>query len=100
MIVPPNWLGGLKTLQPLKPGIKTALLIYGRDISFDYAAGLRLEVDDPALLISNIHWQDASTIAADIQVEPTIRPGDYLVHVYAGEKELKLPGGNRIQVTP
>lgn len=99
-LVPPNWLGGLKLGTELRVQGQSMLVLTGRDISAEFVKTLRLEVDEPELKISNIRLQDVSTIVADVQAGPHIRPGDYLVHVFAGDREIKLPGGNLIKVLP
>jgi len=99
-IVPPNWLSMAKLAAPLSPGKSGQLLIIGRDISQDFAKTLQLSTDTEELQISNFHWQDPSTLAADIKVASTIAPGDYLIHVAGNGKPLKLPRGNIIKIEP
>jgi hypothetical protein len=99
-IVPPNWLSMVKLSAPLSHGQSGQLLIIGRDISMDFAKSIKLEVDTDKLKVSNLRWQNASTLAADIAADAALEPGDYLIHVSAGDKPLKLPRGNIIKITP
>jgi hypothetical protein len=99
-IVPPNWLASVNLTMPLGPGKSGQLLVAGRDITPDFAKTLALETDTEGLKISNLRWQNASSVVADIAVAPTIEPGDYIIHVSAGGKPLRLPRGNIIKITP
>ena len=97
-IVPPNWLASVKLASPLGPGKNGRILIAGRDISPDFAKTLQATTDTDGLQISNLRWQDASMVVADIAVGAKVDPGDYIIHIAAGEKPLKLPRGNIIQI--
>jgi hypothetical protein len=99
-IVPPNWLASVKLASPLAPGKNGQLLITGRDITQDFAKTLQATTDTEGLQISNLHWRDASTVVADIAVDAKVDPGDYIIHVAAGDKPLKLPRGNIIKIAP
>ncbi len=100
VVVPPNWLSSAKLASPLKPGGASSVNVTGRDLSSTYAATLRLEVDEPGLRVAPLRWLDATRLAADIHAASHVAAGDYLIHVYSGDKEVKLPGGNLIRVTP
>jgi hypothetical protein len=99
-VVPPNWLASVKLSSPLGPGKSVSLLITGRDISPDYAKTLEAATDTEGLQISNLHWQDASTVIAAVTAAQTLEAGDYIIHLSAGGKPLKLPRGNIIKITP
>jgi hypothetical protein len=99
-VVPPNWLATVKLATPLAPGKNGQVLLSGRDITPDFAKTLALETDTEGLKISNLHWRDASSVIADIAVEATLVPGNYIIHVSASGKPLKLPRGNIIKITP
>jgi hypothetical protein len=99
-IVPPNWLAGVRLSRPMSPGQSGTLEITGRDISPAYAQSLELQVDEPGLRLSPLRLLDASTLVADIQVSTAVAPGDYLVHVSAQGKPVKLPAGNIIKIKP
>ena len=99
-IVPANWLATVKLAAPVAPGKNGHLLIMGRDITPDFAKTLILTTDTEGLQISNLHWQMPTTVAADITVADDVAPGDYIIHVSAGGKSIKLPRGNIIKITP
>jgi uncharacterized membrane protein len=99
-VVPSNWLASVKLATPLAPGKNGQLLLTGRDISMDFAKTLTFETDAEGLKVTNLRWRDPSTVMADIAVAATLEPGDYIIHVSAGGKPLKLPRGNIIQITP
>ena len=99
-VVPPNWLASIKLAMPMGPGKSGQVLLAGRDITPDFAKTLALETDTEGLKISNLHWRDASNVIADIAVASTLEPGDYIIHVSAAGKPLKLPRGNIIKITP
>jgi len=99
-LVPANWLSGVKLAAPLSAGSSGTLFLTGRDISPEFAGALRIETDEPDLKVTNLRQQDIATLAADVQAGPNVRPGDYLIHVYRDTVELKLPGGNLIQILP
>ncbi len=98
-IVPANWLATVKLAAPLSPGKSGQLLILGRDITPDYTKTLQLDTDTDGLQVSSLRWQSATSLAADLAVAPTVAPGDYIIHVAAGGKPLKLPRGNIIKIT-
>ncbi len=99
-VVPPNWLAAVKAAGALVPGQTTPLTVQGREIAFDYPAKIQLTTDTAGLTISNLRWQNASAMTADLAVAPDLAPGDYLIHVMSAGKEIKLPRGNIIKVTP
>jgi len=99
-VIPPNWLASVKLATPLAPGKNGQVLLTGRDIAPDFAKALLFETDTEGLKISNLRWQDTSTVIADIAVAATLEPGDYIIHVSTGGKPLKLPRGNIIKITP
>lgn len=99
-IVPPNWLSGARLPQPLAPGGKGTVQILGRDITPAFAQGLQIETDDPGLQVSGLRLQDNNTIVADVQVSTSVAPGDYLLHVRSGDRNLHLPSGSIIQINP
>lgn len=97
-IVPPNWLASVKLAAPLAPGTSGQILITGRDISQDFAKTLQATTDTDGLQISDLHWQNATTIIAGIAVDAKVDPGEYIVHVSVDGKDLKLPRGNIIKI--
>jgi hypothetical protein len=97
-VVPPNWLASVGLAAPLAPGKDGQVLLSGRDITPDFAKTLALETDTEGLKITNLRWQDASSVIADIAAAATLEPGDYIIHVSAGGKPLKLPRGNIIKI--
>ena len=99
-IVPPNWLSTVKLVRELSPGKNGQLQIIGRDIAPEYMQTLQLSTDTDGLKISNLRWQDTSTLVADIAVASDVTPGNYLIHISAGGKALKLPRGNIITIAP
>ncbi len=98
-IVPPNWLGAVKSVGALMAGQTGQITILGRDITEDYAARLRLGADTEGLTISNLRRQSPTALIADIRVAPDVAPGDYIIHVLEGDRELKIPRGNIVKVT-
>jgi len=98
-IVPANWLAAVKLSGSLASGKNGHLQVVGRDITPDFAKTIELTTDTEDLKISNVHWQDATTVAADITASSDLAPGDYIIHVAAAGKPLKLPRGNIIKVT-
>jgi len=99
-IVPPNWIAAAKLAAPLAPGKSGQLQISGRDISQDFFKTLELTTDNEGLKISDFHWQDPTLLIATLTAASDIPPGDYIIHVAAGGKPLKLPRGNIIKITP
>lgn len=99
-VVPPNWLSSVKSVGGMIPGQTGQLTIQGRDISYDYVGRIQVTTDTDGLKISNVRWQNASALSADVAIAADVAPGDYLIHVLEGGKELKLPRGNIIQVRP
>jgi hypothetical protein len=97
-IVPANWIASVKLAMPLSPGKNGRILIAGRDISQDFAKSLQATTDTDGLQITNLHWQDPSTISADISVDAKVDPGEYIIHISANGKTLKLPRGNIIKI--
>jgi hypothetical protein len=97
-IVPANWLSAVKLASPLGPGKNGQILITGRDISQDFAKSLQATTDSEDLKVSNLRWQDALTVVADIAVDAKLDPGEYIIHIAAGGKTLKLPRGNIIHI--
>lgn len=98
-VVPANWLSGVQLQRPLGPGTSGTLHIKGRDITAAYVQGLEIAVEEKGLQLSPLRLQDASTIAADLQVDASVAPGDYLMHVSHQGKLLKLPRGSLIKIT-
>jgi hypothetical protein len=98
-VVPPNWLASVKLAAPLAPGKNGQLFLSGRDIAPDFAKTLALETDAEGLKISNLRWRDPMSVIADIAAAATLEPGDYIIHVSAAGKPLKLPRGNIINIT-
>lgn len=99
-IVPPNWVASLELARPLSPGTTGQIKVLGRDLTPEFVKTLQLGTDSNGLKVSGLRWQDSSTLMADIFVAADIEPGEYLVHVSAGDKPLKLPRGNIIKITP
>ncbi len=99
-IVPPNWLATVKLSSPLSPGNNGQLMLIGRDLTPDFTKTLQLSTDTEGLQVSNLRWQSATTLLADISVAAAIAPGDYIIHVDSGGKPLKLPRGSIIKITP
>lgn len=100
LVVLPNWLGGIRLAQPVGPGRTGKLLIQGREISQAFVSGLQVAVEEPGLRLSPLRLQDPSTIVADIEVDSSVAPGDYLVHLTSQGKALQLSRGNIIKITP
>jgi hypothetical protein len=99
-IVPANWLSTVQLTSALAPGKNGQLQIVGRDITPDFAKTLELQTDTEDLKITNLRWQSPTTLVADISVGKNLAPGDYIIHVSAGSKPLKIPRGNIIKITP
>ena len=99
-IVPPNWVSQVRLTQPLSPGKSGQIQVVGRDLSADFMSTLHLEVDESRLKLTPLRLQDNRTLVADLDVAADVAPGDYIIHVYAGDKELRLPRGNIIKITP
>jgi len=99
-IVPPNWLSGVKLPQPLAPGQKGIVQVLGRDITPGFVQSLHIETDDAGLAVSGIRLQDNSTIVADVKVSTSVAPGDYLLHISNGTRNLRLPSGSIIKINP
>lgn len=99
-IVPSDWLSNVQLAQPLAPGKSAQIQLKGRDLSAAFLSSLHLTVDEPGLTLSPLRQQDDRTLTADLQAAATVAPGDYIIHVYAGDKEMHLPRGNIIKVTP
>jgi len=97
-VVPANWIAQVE-LAPVRPGEKGLLRLTGRDFSSDGVRRLRVQAEDPGIHISNLHRQDASTLAADVNVEPSVAPGDYLLGLTFEGVSIKLPGGNLITIS-
>jgi hypothetical protein len=98
-IVPADWLSQVSLTQELKPGQSGQLQLKGRDLSQSFLASLRVEADDPGLTLSALHQQDNQTFVCDIKTTTNVTPGDYIIHVYTKDKELRLPRGNIIKIT-
>ncbi len=99
-IVPPNWLGSLKTVGALTPGKNGQISITGRDITHAFVSQLRLRADADGLQLGALRWHSPTALVADVTVDASTAPGDYIIHVYDKNKELKIPRGNIIKITP
>jgi len=97
-VVPADWLSHVQLNQPVKPGEQGTIQIVGRDLSASLAQTMSIQVDEPGLVISALRWQDPRTLTATLDVASTVALGDYILHVYASQKELKLPRGNIIKI--
>lgn len=97
-IVPALWLRGVSLEPPAAAGSRSVLKIIGRDFSAEFAASLKIEMDEPGIEVSNLRLVDESTLAADIAVGAAVAPGDYLLHLSANGKALKAHGGSIIKV--
>ena len=98
VIVPSQWLGGVKLTSPLNPGGQSRLDISGRDLNAAFLSTLHLEVDEPGLKLSPLRLRDDRSIEADLSVDANVRSGDYLIHVYRDTKEVHMPRGNIIKI--
>ncbi len=98
-IVPPNWLASVTLAAPLSPGKNGQVMILGRDITQEYAKTLELSTDTEGLKVSGLRWRDPQTLLADVSVAADVTPGDYIIHVSANGKPLKLPRGNIVKIT-
>lgn len=99
IVVPPNWLAGVRSAQPLRPGSSGLLQIQGRDLSSAFVQELQITMDDPGITLSPLRLQDPFTIAADVQIAKTVAPGDYILHITRQGKAVQLPRGSIIKVT-
>lgn len=97
-VVPPDWLSQVQLTRPLLPGQTGEVQLIGRDLSPAFLSQLRVDVDDPGLKVSPLRLSNDRTIAADLQVSTGVAPGDYIIHVYKDDKELRLPRGNIIKI--
>ena len=68
-IVPPNWLSMVKLAAPLSAGKNGQLLVLGRDITPDFAKTVTLSTDEAGPQITNLHWQDATSLVANIAID-------------------------------
>ncbi len=86
--------------SPLSPGKNGQLMVLGRDITQEFAKTLELSTDTEGLKVSGLRWRDPQTLVADISVAADLAPGDYIIHVSADGKPLKLPRGNIVKINP
>jgi hypothetical protein len=99
-LVPPEWVAGVQVIPPVSPGGKSALKVLGRDLSPAFAKSLRIESDEPGIHLSSPLPVDASTLAAQISVDPSVAPGDYLLTITSNGQEIKPQFGGLIKVVP
>lgn len=99
-VVPPNWLAAVKANGALIPGQNGQITVQGRDISYDFVGKVRLTTDTEGLKISNLRWVSQAAMQADLMLAPDLAPGDYLVHVWVDSKEVKLPRGAILKISP
>ncbi len=99
-IVPTNWLSGVHLSQPISPGQKGQVQLLGRDLSPDFIRSLHVDTDEPGLQVSAPRLQDNSTAVSEVQVSTAVAPGDYLIHITASGRNLRLPKGNIIKINP
>lgn len=97
-VVPPNWIGAVRLVSPVSPGGSGQIQLQGRDLAPDFVRQLRLDVDEKKLTLGPLRQTDDRTLVADLQADAGIAPGDYIIHVYAGDKLLKIPRGNIIEI--
>lgn len=97
-IVPANWIGGVRVEPPARPGQTSTLRLLGRDFSDDFTGKLTIDLDEAGLKLGTLRRQDANTLAADITVEATVRPGDYWLQLKADGKKIDPPYGSIIKV--
>ncbi len=97
-LVGSNWIGGLQVAPPVQPGQRGTLKIIGRDFAPDFIKSLQLGVDEPGLVITNLHAVNASTLEADLAVGSAVAPGDYWIHLSAAGKKIEPPYGSIIKV--
>jgi hypothetical protein len=97
-MVPANWVAGVQVTPPVKTGGQSQLKVLGRDFSDDFAAGFRIDVDEPLITIKDLQRADPSTLTATITVGAAVAPGDYWLHLFARGQKITPPYGSIIKV--
>jgi hypothetical protein len=96
-IVPANWVTSVQ-MTPVSPGDKALLKVTGRDFSGEFEKGLKIQVDEPGIYISSLRRMDSYTLAADVEVESSVVPGDYLLNLTFKGTVVKPQTGSIITV--
>jgi CheY-like chemotaxis protein len=83
-VVPSNWLDQVDVAPLLSPGHHSELRVKGRDFTPYFVQRMTIEIaKGTGLHISGLHQIDADNLAADIQADPSVPPGDYVLHIAA-----------------
>jgi hypothetical protein len=98
-IVPPDWLSHVELTHTVAPGGAGQIQLMGRELSPTFLSTLHLVVDEPGLSLSPLRQINDRAFMADLRVGSGVAAGDYIIHVFTGAKELRLPRGNIIKIT-
>jgi hypothetical protein len=61
-------------------------------------ASLKISVDEPGLQIGAFRHETVQQVTASVTVGADVKPGDYLLHLSAGDKPVQAQFGNIIKV--
>lgn len=98
-IVDKNWLRGFRLDSPVKPGGEGKVILVGRDLEKNFVSNLKVDVDEPELLVGPFEWMRPDEAVATLKVGSSVKPGDYLIHLSVGGKTLTPQFGGIIQIS-
>lgn len=99
-VVGKNWTRELKLNPELTPGATSTFTIQGRDLSADFIGGLKIELDEPDLLIGPLILVNPQEASAPISAGANVKPGDYLLHITSKGTPVNPQFGSLIRVSP
>ncbi len=98
-VVDKNWTRALKLEPVLLPGGKSTLSLTGRDLTPEYISKIKIELDEPALVIGQFVPVSPQEAAAPISAGADVKPGDYLLKITSGGKPVSPETGSIIRVS-
>ena len=99
-VVGENWSRLLKLNPPLLPGGQSTLTLVGRDLQAGLISKIKVELDEPDLVIGPFVLVNPNEAAAPISAGLNVKPGDYLLKMTSDGKPISPEFGSIIRVSP
>lgn len=98
-IIEKNWMRGFRLSNFVKPGGEGKVILVGRDMDKSFISKLKVEVDEPELMIGTFEWLRPEEAAASIKAGASVKPGDYLIHLSLEGKPVTPAFGGIVQIS-
>jgi hypothetical protein len=98
-VVGANWARGFRVDPALVPGGDARVVLMGRDLDAKFISKIKVEVDEPELVIGEFKWVSATEASASVKAGVNVKPGDYLLHLTVDGKPFTPQFGSIIQVS-